>query len=148
MREANGDLTEWLRAVRAKLGLSQSKLADMLGVSPRAVQSYEQGWRSPPRPYAMQLMTVLALHVEVPSPAPPCWRLTGCPAEARSQCAAHTVGRGRWCWQLSGRSCLNRRGPGRPNATIPCVGCDVITLLLDSPCRRSAPGTEPPSTRK
>jgi DNA-binding XRE family transcriptional regulator len=136
----NQDLTEWVFTIRSKLGLSQSKLADMLGVSPRAIQSYEQGWRVPPRPFAMQLMTVLALHVETPPPSQPCWRLTGCPAEARNTCAAHSVGRGRSCWQLSGRSCGKHRGTGRSKTGLPCIGCEVMTRLLDSPCRRAAVG--------
>ena len=45
-------------AVREALGRSQSQLADMLGVSVRAVQSYEQGWRTCP-PNLQKLLGVL-----------------------------------------------------------------------------------------
>ncbi|MDH4317770.1 MAG: helix-turn-helix domain-containing protein, partial [Desulfobulbaceae bacterium] len=33
---------------RAKLGKTQKELAELLGISLKAVQSYEQGWRSVP----------------------------------------------------------------------------------------------------
>jgi DNA-binding transcriptional regulator YiaG len=35
------------RAVRYALGLTQRELADQIGVTVRAVQSWEQGWREP-----------------------------------------------------------------------------------------------------
>lgn len=35
-----------LKAIRTAAGLSQSQLAEASGVSLRAIQSYEQGWRS------------------------------------------------------------------------------------------------------
>lgn len=38
------------RDVRDQLGLTQKELANRLGVSVRAVQSWEQGWRSPRGP--------------------------------------------------------------------------------------------------
>ncbi len=39
---------EELRHIRYRLGFSQSELAEELGVSLRAVQSWEQGWRKIP----------------------------------------------------------------------------------------------------
>jgi putative transcriptional regulator len=35
------------REVRRELGLTQSQLAEQIGVTVRAVQSWEQGWREP-----------------------------------------------------------------------------------------------------
>jgi DNA-binding transcriptional regulator YiaG len=37
------------REVRDQLRLTQQQLADRLGLSVRAVQSWEQGWREPSR---------------------------------------------------------------------------------------------------
>lgn len=39
-----------LKKIRARLGLTQSQLAEKLGVSSKAVQSWEQGWRPVPGP--------------------------------------------------------------------------------------------------
>jgi DNA-binding XRE family transcriptional regulator len=129
------DITEWVRAVRGKLGLSQSQLADLLGVSARAIQSYEQGWRTPPRPVTSHLMTVLALYSEHPTQSPPCWNLTGCSSEKRRGCAAWSVGHGRFCWLLSGRACGNRRTSGSAAGPQQCVGCIVVKNLLEGPSR-------------
>jgi len=41
----NNKIKEW----RRQTGLSQSKFAEQLGVSTRALQSWEQGWRNPPK---------------------------------------------------------------------------------------------------
>ena len=38
------------REVRDQLGLTQRELAEQVGVSVRAVQSWEQGWRYPSKP--------------------------------------------------------------------------------------------------
>ncbi len=138
MSVTKSELNEWVRDVRGALGLSQSQLARLLGVSPRAVQSYEQGWRTLPQPTATQLMTVLALHRDHPDQYTPCWSLTGCPAEKRARCAADKVGRGRFCWLLSGQAC------GGPKVTGPllCIDCVVIRNLLTGPCRRTLAGPE------
>ena len=148
MSVAQEDMTEWVRAVRGKLGMSQSQLADVLGVSSRAVQSYEQGWRTPPRPVTSHLMTVLALYRDHPMQSPPCWNLTGCTAEKRRRCAACSVGRGRFCWLLSGRACGNRRTSGQAAGPQQCVGCIVMKNLLEGPCRQTVACTGPAKKMK
>ena len=130
-------MDEWVRAVRSKLGLSQSQLASVMGVSPRAVQSYEQGWRKPPQPFATQLMTVLALHVGHPDHFTPCWSLTGCQDAKRGTCRAVTVGRGSFCWLLAGRACGKNKTEGGASGELPCIGCTVMRTLLDGRCRQT-----------
>jgi len=143
MSASSENKKEWARVVRAKLGLSQSQLAAVLGVSVRAVQSYEQGWRAMPRPVAAQLMTVLALHSDHPNQSPPCWSLTGCKEERRSHCAAFKVGGGRFCWMLSGSACGMTSRAADPQ---PCVDCVVMKKLLGGPCRHNVADTRPPTT--
>jgi putative transcriptional regulator len=50
--------------VRAKLGLSQSKFAAILGISADTLQNWEQGRRSPTGP-AKVLLKIAARHPEV-----------------------------------------------------------------------------------
>lgn len=40
--------------IRLKMGLTQKEMAELLGVSPRAVQYYEQGGRVPRRTYQLK----------------------------------------------------------------------------------------------
>ena len=62
-REAPSRRTEMLppeiKAVREKLHLSQSEFAAMIGVSPRTLQNWEQGRRTPEGP-AQALLKVAA----------------------------------------------------------------------------------------
>lgn len=46
-----------IKQIRKTLGLSQSELATKLGMSTRAVQSWEQGWRTCPPPTRILLET-------------------------------------------------------------------------------------------
>lgn len=46
---------EIFSTLRAKLGKTQKALAELLGVSLKAVQSYEQGWRAIPMHVERQL---------------------------------------------------------------------------------------------
>jgi len=50
--------------VRGKLGLSQSKFAAILGISPDTLQNWEQGRRTPTGP-AKVLLRIAARHPEV-----------------------------------------------------------------------------------
>jgi putative transcriptional regulator len=50
--------------VRGKLGLSQSKFAAILGISPDTLQNWEQGRRTPTGP-AKVLLRIAAKHPEV-----------------------------------------------------------------------------------
>ena len=50
--------------VRGKLGLSQSKFADVLGISADTLQNWEQGRRTPTGP-ARVLLKIAARHPEV-----------------------------------------------------------------------------------
>lgn len=50
--------------VRARLGLSQSKFAAILGISPDTLQNWEQGRRTPSGP-AKVLLKIAARHPEV-----------------------------------------------------------------------------------
>lgn len=79
MRTKCIDLAD-IRAVRAALGKSQRQAAQLLGLSIRAVQSYEQGWRPVP-PTVQRLAGVLLMTVRRHGrPAgTPCWKVNDCP---------------------------------------------------------------------
>ncbi len=58
------ELPEDVRAIRARVGLSQSAFAALLGVSVRTLQDWEQGRRKPRGP-ALALLRIVAKHPEV-----------------------------------------------------------------------------------
>ena len=71
-----------LRAIRDALGKTQDEMAGLLGVSIRAVQSYEQGWRAAPPPTQKLAMLLLYLNGrDRGADGTPCWDVRGCSAE-------------------------------------------------------------------
>ena len=71
---------------RHYLGKSQKQLAQLLSVSLKAVQSFEQGWRNIPAYAERQLLVLLALRKAADPVKRPCWEIKNCPVEWRENC--------------------------------------------------------------
>jgi DNA-binding XRE family transcriptional regulator len=116
-----------VKKMRGILGQTQAELAAVLCVSPKAVQSYEQGWRRVPRRVMIQLLVLLAIHRRPNLKETPCWKITGCPEQKRKRCPSFTIAGGRFCWFVAPTVC-------KPGSTakgdIPCLQCPVIGRLL------------------
>jgi DNA-binding transcriptional regulator YiaG len=115
-------------AVRKTMGMTQVEFADVLGVSVRAVQSYEQGWREIPPSTLRHMFAVLASVRREQLDEVPCWELTGCDAAARSDCRSHRLGKGLFCWLVAGSGCI--RLGGDPGSPLKCIDCPVIHRLI------------------
>lgn len=127
-------------SLRKTIGASQRELAGMLGVSEKAVESYEQGWRRIPGNIE-RILYFLALRLaERNTPAlTPCWELTACPDERRADCLAWRSGEGRYCWFLTGRLCAEKKdaSPDTPDAPdddllSACRRCPAFARLLQN----------------
>jgi len=95
--------------IRRHLGKTQSQMAQILGVSPKAVQSFEQGWRNIPVHIERQILLVLALKNHASKRASqkdkPCWLTRYCPVEKRQDCPAWQFNAGNLCWFINGTIC-------------------------------------------
>jgi hypothetical protein len=92
--------------IRALLGKSQRELASLLGVSLKAVESYEQGWRNiPPNTERMLYLFFFKMNQAAFAPEMPCWAVTSCSEEARRDCVAYAMGEGHFCWFFTGGLC-------------------------------------------
>jgi DNA-binding XRE family transcriptional regulator len=90
-----------LRVLRKTLGVSQSRMAALLGVSTRAVQSYEQGWRRTPALVQKLAGFLLAEQWRGHNPnAQPCWEVKHCSDELRQTCPAFQLDASHCCWLL------------------------------------------------
>ena len=69
--------------IRHYFGKSQLQISQLLGVSLKAVQSFEQGWRHIPVHIERQLLFLLALKQNTNKKGKPCWALQECPNEIR-----------------------------------------------------------------
>jgi DNA-binding XRE family transcriptional regulator len=98
------DNREFVR-IRHHLGKTQNQLAQLLCVSPKAVQSFEQGWRRVPTEAERQLLFLLACKMSAGAERSPCWQMKKCPAPRRDRCPAWEFRSGDYCWFVSGTFC-------------------------------------------
>ncbi len=123
-----------VQQIRSVLGHNQSGLATVLGVSAKAVQSYEQGWRSVPKWVMLQLMILLALYRRQTMDDIPCWETVRCPAATRDRCVAFDIGRGQFCWFIGNRISAPPCA-GENSGQLSCLRCRVFERLLRGPVR-------------
>ncbi len=114
---------------RAKLGKTQKELADLLGVSLKAVQSYDQGWRRVPLHIERSLYFLLANQRGTGNrDRRQCWERQNC--TCREQCPAWEFQAGHMCWFLSGTLCdCAARQSWREKMEV-CRSCEVLSELL------------------
>src|ERR1039457_284679 len=90
--EIKGEKPEMKRTqfagIRRHLGKTQTQMAQILGVSPKAIQSFEQGWRNIPVHIERQVLLILALKSRAAKKTKPCWMTRACRAEDRENCPA------------------------------------------------------------
>jgi DNA-binding XRE family transcriptional regulator len=95
-----------VREIRAELGLSQSELGGLAGISSRAIQSYEQEWRKPSELVERMLLLLLVAHRRGARLSRfRCWEREECPPGVRKRCIAYVARQGHLCWFLTGTMC-------------------------------------------
>jgi DNA-binding XRE family transcriptional regulator len=120
--------------LRASLGKSQRELAELLGISLKAVESYEQGWRNVPAHVERILYFLLfKLNEDDIKAEEPCWKSMDCPSERRSKCVAYVAKEGRFCWFFTGRLCA--RANAAESGVVDeddrgCYTCSVFSRML------------------
>ncbi len=122
-----------LRSIREELGTSQSELANLLSISARAIQSYEQGWRPTP-PYVQKLAGVLLLVKKRKERGKliPCWKVRNCDRSLRATCSAYQTRAGDLCWLVTGSDIEGRKMESWEAKLAKCRKCDVMKQWLGS----------------
>jgi DNA-binding XRE family transcriptional regulator len=92
---------------RKKLHKTQEEMSKLLGVSVKAVRSYEQGWRSVPSHVARQMLFLISKKEENLDPLQPCWIIKNCKQANRETCPAWEFQAGTLCWFMYGTACNN-----------------------------------------
>ncbi|MGO8693328.1 MAG: helix-turn-helix domain-containing protein [Rectinemataceae bacterium] len=120
-----GMSNEGFGRARALLGRSQRELADILGISRKAVESYEQGWRKVPGNVERLLYFLLfKLNESKLGTEDPCWISTSCSEEKREACVAFLAHEGHFCWFFTGKLCATSR-----TGEADCHACAVFSRL-------------------
>ncbi len=135
--------------IRRHLKKTQTQMAQLLGVSVKAVQSFEQGWRRIPTHIERQSLFLLAMKKGPHGKGQPCWEIRQCSEETRRNCPAWEFQSGHLCWFINGTSCNGEIRENWRQKMKMCRGCavfkDMIHPLRSRPA--GAPATARLSTR-
>ena len=116
--------------VRHYLGKTQNELARLICVSPKAVQSFEQGWRKISASAERQLLFLLSLKKAMDETIGPCWEIRNCPMEWRRKCAAWEFEAGYFCWLINGTFCQGKIQESWNKKIQLCRECEVYKSML------------------
>jgi Helix-turn-helix len=117
---------------RIKLDKTQKEMSQLLGVSVKAIYSYEQGWRSIPTHVERQVFFLLSRKrgARNLSKAKPCWIIKKCPPKRRKECPAYEYDAGKFCWLVNGTICECKAQKTWKEKMKICRECAVMTDLV------------------
>lgn len=92
-------------AFRKVLDKTQAQIAGILGISLKAVHSYEQGWRAVPAYVERQMLFLVTRAGDKNRKQRPCWEINHCPNEKKEKCPAWEFHAGNLCWFINGTIC-------------------------------------------
>lgn len=115
---------------RKRLDKTQQQIAELLGVSIKAVHSYEQGWRNVPGHVERQLYFLLASLKKDSETNRPCWSVKKCPPERKKNCPAWEFQAGKFCWFINGTICECKARKSWKDKIKICKQCEVMQNLL------------------
>lgn len=116
---------------RKKLQKTQKEMAQLLGTSLKAVQSYEQGWRNIPAQVERLVLFFLALKMETDQHAAPCWEIRRCAPEMQKVCPSWEFKSGHLCWFINGTICQGKPQASWRQKMASCKKCEVFTSFMN-----------------
>ncbi len=111
------------KEIRSKLGKTQDKLAQLLGVSIKTVHSYEQGWRRIPFYIERQLLFLMSRASFSGKTEVKCWSLKDC---QDASCPAREYDTGNLCWFVNGTWCAGLSHDSWDDKMNVCKECEVF----------------------
>ena len=96
---------EEFKIFRKGMNRTQETMAHLLGISVKAVRSYEQGWRHIPTHVERQMLLLAALKDNLLESHGYCWDIMDCPSDRKINCPAWEFNAGTFCWFINGTIC-------------------------------------------
>ncbi len=118
------------KKLRKKLKKTQQQMAQLLGLSLKAVQSYEQGWRNIPTHVERHMFFLLSKMEGKQKGQKPCWIIKKCPPKIKKQCPAWEFKTGKLCWFISGTICEGIVHDSWKEKMKICRSCEVFKSFL------------------
>ena len=108
-------------------------MSQLLGLSVKAVRSYEQGWRTIPTHVERQMLFLVTQMNKQPKEQEPCWLLKNCPTERKTLCPAWEFQSGDLCWFINGTRCEGRGLSDWKAKMAVCRRCEVFRKTFPRP---------------
>jgi len=119
--------------VRATLSKTQKELAQLLGVSIKAIHSYEQGWRKIPHHVERQLLFLLSRFIlSTGKKTDQCWDIRKCSEDKQKKCPAWEFKAGDLCWFINGTKCSGEAHNSWEDKMIECKSCKVFKSFFEN----------------
>jgi len=115
---------------RKKLNKTQKEMSQLLGVSDKAIFSYEQDWRSIPMHVERQVFFLLSRNKRRQERPQNCWVVKKCPPKRRKECPAYEYKAGRFCWMINGTFCQGKPQKNWREKMKICRECEIILNLI------------------
>ncbi len=122
--------TKEFYALRQELQKTQKQMAQLLGASLRAVQSFEQGWRKIPVYVERQMLFLHAMKRRVEKKIRPCWEIRRCSLTSRQACSAWEFRVGHLCWFINGTICQGKSQESWTQKMKLCRECPVFATMM------------------
>jgi len=107
-------------------------MAEFLGVSKKAVESYEQRWRKAPASVErLALLYLGCFKLAEKRSKIVCWRMTNCPRQRRRACMAWQLKRGDLCWLFGPTMCGGRKQDDWRAKLKRCAQCKVLRAVFE-----------------
>lgn len=120
--------------IRKKLDRTQKGMAELLGVSKKTVESYEQGLRNiPVNVERIVYFLLFKLNMDKFNEKELCWENEKCPAHIRENCVAWIAKEGFFCWFITGKVCAGEKLHS-PHAKASCFNCSFFRKNLETLC--------------
>lgn len=116
--------------IRRRLGKTQLQMAQLLGISLKAIQSFEQGWRNIPVHIERQVLFLLVLKNPPDKKNSACWMIRKCPMETKRNCPAWEFQVGHLCWFINGTICQGQVQKSWQKKMKICRQCKVFPAML------------------
>jgi hypothetical protein len=115
---------------RFKLNKTQQQMSQLLGLSVKAVHSYEQDWRNIPPHVERQMIFLLSRMDGNLKGRKPCWVTKKCPPKIKENCPAWEFKAGKFCWFVNGTIwCGDACKDWKEKIEI-CRSCEVLKSFL------------------
>lgn len=116
--------------IRRHLGKTQAQMSQLLGISLKTIQSFEQGYRKVPGHVERQVLFLLANNRSEIRNRVPCWETVDCPRKNRKNCPAWEYQVGQFCWFINGTVCHGEVQENWEKKMEICRFCKVFLSIL------------------